>query len=371
MGLERKIICLDDEEYVDQAALNGQKGKQILAQSSRRPVSVPVPEPTPEPIQPLLPPLYVEEDNYGPDEDDDDDATDDAPSSFNSWFNMSDDVSSSVAQMAQQDGAALNRTQTHFGFIITRHVNSESTNRYWNQSVKLLRTLYPAAKIVIIDDNSDSKYVVAEREYRNLEVVKSEYPGRGELLPYVYYLRNPQWFKNAIILHDSVFIHKRIPFYNLNVGVMPLWHADYDQENLPNLLRIASYLRNSNIIKRQMVKTEPMVLGMPMRKGGGGILCFGGQAYIQHGFLKRIAAKYNIENLVNAVHCRTDRCGLERVLGLIFYTESKTLARGGIRSMFGDIHNQYKSFGYYFDEYIDDFKRRKIPATVVKVWTGR
>ena len=26
----------------------------------------------------------------------------------------------------------------NFGFIITRHVNSENTNRYWNRSVKLL-----------------------------------------------------------------------------------------------------------------------------------------------------------------------------------------------------------------------------------------
>ena len=56
-----------------------------------------------------------------------------------------------------------------FGFIITRHVNSELTNNYWNHSVKLLRSLYPLRKIVIIDDNSDYNFVKAEFEYKNIQ----------------------------------------------------------------------------------------------------------------------------------------------------------------------------------------------------------
>ena len=36
-----------------------------------------------------------------------------------------------------------------FGFIITRHVNSEQTNKYWNHNVKLIRTFYPFKKIII------------------------------------------------------------------------------------------------------------------------------------------------------------------------------------------------------------------------------
>jgi hypothetical protein len=38
----------------------------------------------------------------------------------------------------------------NYGFIISRHVNSEQTNQYWNQCVKLIRTYYPLKKIVII-----------------------------------------------------------------------------------------------------------------------------------------------------------------------------------------------------------------------------
>ena len=77
-----------------------------------------------------------------------------------------------------------------FGFIITRHVNSETTNRYWNHSVKLLRSFYPERKIVIIDDNSNQNFVKADFDYKNVEIIQSEFPGRGELLPYYYYLKN-------------------------------------------------------------------------------------------------------------------------------------------------------------------------------------
>jgi hypothetical protein len=97
-----------------------------------------------------------------------------------------------------------------FGFIITRHVNSEQTNKYWNQNVKLIRSLYPLKKIIIIDDNSTQSFVKADFEYKNLEIIQSEYPKRGELLPFIYYLKY-KWFDNAVIIHDSTFIHKRIP----------------------------------------------------------------------------------------------------------------------------------------------------------------
>ena len=103
-----------------------------------------------------------------------------------------------------------------FGFIITRHVNSYLTNNYWNHSVCLLRTLYPHAQIIIIDDNSNLNFVKSFHDYKNLMIINSEYKGGGELLPYIYFLKN-KWFDNAIILHDSVFIRKRISFEKFNL----------------------------------------------------------------------------------------------------------------------------------------------------------
>jgi len=121
-----------------------------------------------------------------------------------------------------------------YGFILTRHVNSEITNMYWNHNIKLLRTFYPNSKIIIIDDNSNYIYVKPMFEYKNIEIIQSEYPGRGELLPYIYYLKN-KWFDKAIIIHDSVFFHKRFNFDKYNkVNPFPEFVVLWSSRNWKN-----------------------------------------------------------------------------------------------------------------------------------------
>ena len=153
-------------------------------------------------------------------------------------------------------------------------MNSENTNKYWNHSVKLIRTLYPRVKIVIIDDNSNQEFVKVDFNYKNIEIVQSEFPGRGELLPYYYYIRN-KYFENAIILHDSVFIHKKINFEVLRgEKVMPLWVFEQDSENLEKTLSIARNLKcNYDISKALRIKDlKTLALELPRDKWYG---CFG------------------------------------------------------------------------------------------------
>lgn len=250
-----------------------------------------------------------------------------------------------------------------FGFIVLRHVNSCSTNKYWNQCVKLLRLYYPSNQIVIIDDNSDYTFIKAEFEYKNIQVVQSEYPKRGELLPYVYYLRH-KWFDSALVIHDSTFIHSRIPFDTYKNPVLPLWHFEYDKENLPNIFRIASHLHH-NYALVQKLKSNISVLGMTPSITG----CFGVQSFIHHSFLVRLNKTFNIASLLTAITCRTDRCSLERVMAAMFHTEHPRLY--ATKSLLGNIFTHYKSFMYNFDEYEHDFKQNRIRGRIVKVWTGR
>lgn len=251
-----------------------------------------------------------------------------------------------------------------FGFIITRHVNSEATNRYWNHSVKLLRTYYPYIKIVIIDDNSNQNFVRAEYDYTNIKIIQSEFPGRGELLPYYYYIKN-KFFDNAVIIHDSVFFHQRINFEIFkNNKVISLWFFDSGIElDLVNTINITSNLKNSHLLQTKISNNEVDMLGKNKWYG-----CFGVQSYINHDFLLQIQRKYGITNLINNIKCRADRCCLERIMGCIFSTENpKNFIR---KSMFGNIMG-YQTWGYTFDEYIDNFKKGTIPKQIVKVWTGR
>jgi hypothetical protein len=253
-----------------------------------------------------------------------------------------------------------------YGFIITRHVNSELTNKYWNQCVKLIRTHYPFRKIIIIDDNSNYDFVKADHDYKNTEIIQSEYPKRGELLPYVYFLRH-QWFDNAIILHDSVFIHKRIPFENFKFPVMPLWHHTYDQEYLDNLLRISNHLKNNVYLKQKLQGPGINILGMPTDDKFD--LCFGALAYVNINFLKKIENKYKLSNLINCIQSKKDRCGLERIIGLLFFQEYPNLKN--IHSLFCNIHHHHKPFQYDFNQYLQDFRNKKACEKFVKVWTGR
>jgi hypothetical protein len=251
-----------------------------------------------------------------------------------------------------------------FGFIITRHVNSEKTNRYWNHCVKCLRSLYPAKKIIIIDDNSNYNFIKADFDYQNVEIIQSEFKSRGELLPYYYFIKN-KFFENAVILHDSVFFHKRVNFEHfLGINVIPLWFFYPDKENINNTLRIASKLYNSHPIKQKITLNDGL-LGLQHTKWYG---CFGVQSFINHDFLLYLENKYKIINLITVVNCRADRCSLERIFGCIFFTEnSKIHSR---KSVFGDIMKYYK-WGYSYEQYENDFKNKKIPKEVVKVWTGR
>ena len=251
-----------------------------------------------------------------------------------------------------------------FGFILTRHVNSELSNRYWNHSVKLLRILYPERKIVIIDDNSNKNFLKADYNYNNVEIINSEFHGRGELLPYYYYIKN-KFFENAVILHDSVFIHRRINFNVFNkMKVLPLWHFNSDNENIENTKKIIKNLHNSQVLYDKL--KNKLGLGMPNDNWYG---CFGVQTYINHSFLLQIEQKYRITNMIKTVLCRADRCCLERIMGCIFYTEFPQILK--IKSILGNISSRIGSFRYTFDKYNEHLKKRSIPRVVVKVWSGR
>lgn len=252
-----------------------------------------------------------------------------------------------------------------FGFIITRHVNSTNTNRYWNQCVKLIRTFYPFKQIIVIDDNSNQQFVKQAFPYKNLTIINSQFPGRGEILPY-YYLLKYRWFPSAVILHDSCFVHRRIPFETFNFNVLPFWHHIYDKENLDNLIRISSSLKNNNQLIQKLKGNDINILGFNKDNFN---LVFGCQCYIKLSFLELLENKYNITNLVNVIHNRPDRCSLERILGLLFSQEYTKLNK--INSLFGDIIVKNKSFAYSYEQYQRDLSEKKVLYPFVKVWTGR
>jgi hypothetical protein len=257
-----------------------------------------------------------------------------------------------------------------YGFIITRHVNSVKTNKYWNLCIRSIRRFYSPEKykIVVIDDNSNKDFLKQNVEYQNVIYIQSEFPGRGELLPY-YYFHKYHFFENAVIIHDSVFFQKRIKFGNINLPVLPLWHFDSaKKENLGNSIRLASVLRYKRDIITKLYEDEKILI---WNNNNNWIGCFGCQCYISHQFLSTLNEKYNIFSLLHVVKNRSDRCCLERIFGLLFSLNCHELINNKIFSLLGPILT-YMKWEYSFDEYCRDIlSNKKINVPLLKVWTGR
>jgi hypothetical protein len=262
-------------------------------------------------------------------------------------------------------------TSTDFGFIITRHVNSHITNKYWNDCIRCIRTFYPFKKIVVIDDNSDKYYLKEYFDYKNIEYIESEFHGRGELLPYYYYYKN-NYFDNVVIIHDSTFIQQRIKFENLiekGTKVIPFWHFNCEKkENISNTARLINSLSNNYLIMTTLFQNKEYdVLGKFNNDIWSG--CFGLQTFINRNFLLYLESKYKLFNLLNVVVSRQDRCCLERIMGIIFFIEY--LRNIKMRSLLGDI-KKYCKWGYTYIEYKENCKNKKISnLPIIKVWSGR
>ena len=238
-----------------------------------------------------------------------------------------------------------------FGFILTRHVTSKETNLLWIHAVVKIRASYPNVPIVVIDDNSNYQFVSPNLPNINITYIRSEYPRRGELLPY-YYLCKHQWFPKAVILHDSIFIHTAIPEFESRENTA-LWHfthpihADFETEK-----RFLSALDNSGpLLERHTAKK---FTGM-----------FGVMSVVTLEFVQRLESKYKISKLLDLISTRPQRMCLERVMGVIFTEESNPQLVAPF-SIFGTIH-EYCRWGITMQEYM----RTKPHRPVTKVWSGR
>lgn len=231
-----------------------------------------------------------------------------------------------------------------FGFIILRHVNNEITNEYWMHSYDCIRKFYPTNNIIIIDDNSDYLFIT-NKKMCNVTIINNEFPKRGELMPYYYYLKN-KLFDVAIIIHDSMFINKHINFFDDFTNYKFLWDFEHNWDQIEDETIMIEQFKNDELMKFYRDKN--------LWKG-----CFGGTMIISHDFLCQINEKYDLSKLINYVNTRYNRCSFERVIACLMQIEYPRSV------LFGNIHN-YCKWGITFK---NKNKHKNLP--IIKVWTGR
>lgn len=187
------------------------------------------------------------------------------------------------------------------GFIILRNVNCSIANKYWMLCYDCIRTYYPENTIMIIDDNSDYTFIT-KKELYNTHIIQSEYPKRGELLPYYYYLHN-KLFDKAVFIHDTVFVNKYIDFSNIDKYKI-IWGFKHDWDQPKDECRIISIFNDQDLVKFH--ENKHLWTG-----------CFGCMSVITHDHLTHINNKYDISKLLDLVLNRYNRCSFERVIACI------------------------------------------------------
>lgn len=239
-----------------------------------------------------------------------------------------------------------------FGFIILRHVNSAVTNNYWIESYESIRQIYPETDVVIIDDDSNTNILDTEYEktlYKT-RIIDGEFPGRGEILPYYYYLKH-KFFDTAVIIHDSIFIRKKLSFRVDKYCI--LWNFQHTWDQPVDEIRI---IKSMNCDKKNKNKLLKFHSKKELWTG-----CFGVMMAIEYDFLKEIDEIYNIKGIVNHVKNRYERQSIERVLPCIFQKHKKA------DIYFGKIQ-EYCDWGISY-RIKDQLKYQHLP--MLKIWTGR
>lgn len=239
-----------------------------------------------------------------------------------------------------------------WGFIMVRCVQNEMTSQYWLKSYECIRKLYPEIPIFIIDDNSNPKYINKDIEAKLhlCQVIQSEYPQRGEMLGYYYFLRN-HWFEKAVVIHDSVFIKKKVDFHQYK-NVKFLWH--FKKTHFDDVVLETQLLKK--------VKGPYLDLYMERSKWHG---CFGLMSVIDYDFLVKISYMFV---LLEHVTTRRHRSCMERIFSVMCVHHYPELMDD--ISIMGDIHEYILPWGFDYPSFIQNENNEKLPV-IVKVWTGR
>jgi hypothetical protein len=223
---------------------------------------------------------------------------------------------------------------------------------------------------VIIDDNSNKDYLTSKNDLINCEIIESEYPQRGELLAY-YYFYKYHFFDKAIIIHDSVFIQKKIDFHEYDLQF--LWDFEHTWNNRVDEIYLLYCLTKT--YENDHIFYDLLAYYEDKSKWFG---CYGLQTVMTYSFLCSLEKDYSFFKLLDYIKTRKYRMALERIFGLICNYQNKELIKK--TSIFGNIHNytlgisniRSISYDYFYDFYLYDKSVNGLKdVPIIKVWTGR
>lgn len=193
----------------------------------------------------------------------------------------------------------------------------------------------------------------------NTQVIRSEFPGAGELLPYYYFLKN-RWAEKMVFLHDSMLMRRQFTEEELNMPVRFHWHFEthqWDDWGDPGKIDyLLAYLKKSNeLIDFNWNKSLWHS-------------CFGVASIIDLNVIDYLEETYTFPTaLTNVVKSRLDRMALERLLAILIFKENYVTKSNC--SNFGDIH-QFPRAGHVDEAFVKELEK-SYPGAILKTWHAR
>jgi hypothetical protein len=252
-----------------------------------------------------------------------------------------------------------------FGFIILRHISTDLHSLYWREAVKSIRKIYTNERIIIIDDNSKimTNWKEEEKEFNNISIIESEFPGAGEIYGY-YYGWKYRPFTKFVVLHDSMFLKKKLPIIYKNAKF--LWHFDKylggtaDAYEKDTNYKFIEYLKPS-------IKSAVLDLYYDKESWTG---CFGVSSVICIDFLDILFEKYGLLDAIKMVTCRHEREAMERIFALLCYLEDPSMKKRP--SIYGNILTDYPgAYSINWEIYTQYLRNAPNQYNIYKIWSGR
>ena len=253
----------------------------------------------------------------------------------------------------------LSHNDKSYVFVILRNLKMVKDNDLWISSYNSIRKYY-TNPIVIIDDNSTINTV--NGRLTDTEVIKSEWKGAGEILPYYYFLKE-RWADRMIFLHDSMFLNRPFQPVELEGSIRFHWHFDHaDVRNDRKISTFLSLLPQSKEVIAEISNPEFIWKG-----------CFGGTSIVDLEVVEQLEEKYEFfSKLISAIRTRNDRETFERVLGIMVYYEH--LMDASPPSNFGSILSYPKAFesqNNNIETAAHIISQANYNTSIIKVWRGR
>jgi len=244
-------------------------------------------------------------------------------------------------------------------FVILRHIRNTRDNDLWISSYNSIRKIY-TNKIIIIDDNSSLNTV--DGKLNNTEIIKSEFNGAGEILPYYYFLKY-KWADRMIFLHDSMFINR--PFRDTELEGDIKFHWYFNGNSHDDYRKIINYiLMLKNCTELQAFVTDPETIWFG---------CFGATTICNLSTIQYLEEEYKIfSSLVLSIRTRKDRETFERVFGIVLYYEG--IFNNENCSNYGNIlkyPGAFESENNNMETATHILRQKGYDSAIIKVWRGR